>query len=810
MYISYNWLQEFIKIPPKLTPEEISENLTNHTVEVESFVNQAQQFDKVVVGKILEVNKHPNADRLRLLIVDVKTEKLNIVCGAPNVAVGQLVPVALIGANLPNGLEIKESEIRGEKSYGMVCAEDELGLGNDHAGIMILKENAKIGDDFSKYLKLNDIVFEVDNKSLSNRPDLLSHYGIARELAAIFDLKLKPYNKIYSFKDEFLSDKENKLEVKVENKELCPRYMALKVDNIKVEDSPSWLKERLIAVGQRPINNIVDLTNYVMLEIGQPLHAFSSDKVKKITVRLANKNEIIETLDDKERSLGADDIVIADGSKAIAIAGLMGGKNSEINNDSKSLILEAANFKAISIRRTSQRLGLRTEASTRFEKSLDPNLSTEAVFRFLSLLKELCPEMTLASSLIDINNSLIPNLEIELDLNWLNNKIGQAIPKDTVINILSKLGFKVNTSHKELLKVAVPSWRATKDISTKEDLAEEILRLYGYDNIESKLPLQLLTLPLLNQERILERKIKDILVLKDSLTETYNYSFVGEEQLKKMNIDFFNYLRLANPLSGIQNLLRQSLVPGLAANIKTNQAKKNDLGFFEFGSVFFNAPGALNKDNSGQEKLPFQEKRLGIVLSGAKDEVFFELKGITDSLFKEALNSGAEAQFSSLDNIPGWADSKMVAKVSLLNKEVGVIAMLSSNVEDNLNLKLKTAVLEINFDLLADIIINYPALRFKEAPKYPALMRDLAFVVSEEILYNDLRELILNFNPLIKSVELFDIYSGNKLEKNEKSLAFHLEYQSDEKTMTAEEVDSIQSALLTEMARKFEAKLRDF
>ena len=405
MYISLNWLKDFVKIPTKIKPEEIAAGLTSHTVEVEGLVKQEEQYKQVVVGQVLEVNKHPNADRLRVTLVDVKKKKLTIVCGAPNVAVGQFVPVALVGANLPNGLEIKESEIRGVKSEGMICAEDELGLGKNHEGIIVLKENAKLGQLFADYLKANDIILEVDNKSLSNRPDLLSHYGLARELSAIFDSPLKPYEKFFNTKFTFLSAKENKLEIKVEDKKLCPRYTAVQIDNIKVLESPAWLKERLIAVGQRPINNIVDLTNYVMWECGQPLHAFDAAQVRKIVVRRATKGEVIETLDEKERILIESDLLITDGKKPLALAGIMGGRNSEINLATASLVLESANFLATSIRQTAQRLGLRTEASLRFEKSLDPNLTPLAVKRFLALLKETCPDLKIASALVDLNHA---------------------------------------------------------------------------------------------------------------------------------------------------------------------------------------------------------------------------------------------------------------------------------------------------------------------------------------------------------------------------------------------------------------------
>ncbi len=809
MYISLNWLKEFVKIPAKIEAADIAKELTRHTVEVEGFTNQAEQFNKVVVGKVLEVKKHPNADRLRLAVVDIKKEKLNIVCGAPNLAEGQLVPVALVGAVLPGGLEIKESEIRGEKSSGMICAEDELGIGKNHDGIIVLKDSAKIGEAFAKYLKVDDIILEVDNKSLSNRPDLLNHYGIAREVGVLFDLSVKPYDKLLNKKFTFLSAKENKLEVKVDDKEACPRYMAVQIDGLEVAESPAWLKSRLIAVNQKPINNLVDLTNYVMFECGQPLHAFDAEKIKKIVVRRGRKNEVFETLDEKERNLNEEDLLITDGKNPIAIAGIMGGKDSGISPETKSIILEAANFKAGVIRKTSQKLGLRTEASTRYEKALDPNLTEAALFRFLTLLAEICPNMKIKSALADIKQPLTSPESISLSLEWLAKKIGQEIPKDKIIKTLQQLGFKVVEEKDNTLTVAVPSWRATKDVSTKEDLAEEVLRIYGYDNIASQLPIETLRLPEVNTERVLERKIKNILALKFNLSEVYNYSFVGEEQLKKLNIDFFNHLKLANPLSDIQTILRQSLVPGLVGNIKTNQFKADFLGFFEIGGVFFNTPGLMKKEAIGDSTIPHQEKRLGIVLAGEAKDLLGKLKGIIDSLIKNLINFETEVDYLLAEEIPGWADKKIVAKIRVLGEQIGIIALLSKEANENVNLKKPVVIAEINFNELIDLILSTATTHYQEAPKYPTVIRDLAFVINEKILYNELKGEIIKFNSLIKEVELFDVYAGNKLAGDEKSLAFHLTFQSDEKTLQTSEVEEVVSGLIKYLGEKFEARLRD-
>ncbi len=810
MYISLNWLKDFVKLPAKTKAAEIADQLTAHTVEVESFSRPAERFKNVVVGKVLEVKKHPRADKLFLTKVDIKDSVLAIVCGAPNVARGQLVAVALAGAVLANGLEIKAAEIRGEKSAGMICAADELGLGASHEGILVLEARAKVGQSLADYLGTDDTVLEVDNKSLSNRPDLWSHYGLARELAAIFDRPLKAYDKFFKKSLAFLSAKENKLVVKVEDKELCPRYLAVKVENISVGESPAWLQERLIAVGQRPINNIVDLTNYVMLECGQPLHAFDAARAESLIVRRAKKNESLETLDDEERELDENDLVITDGKKVLAIAGVMGGRASEIFPTTTALVLEAANFSAPAVRRTAQKLNLRTEASMRFEKSLDPELAPVGLKRFLTLLEKLCPEMKIISALIDVNQATPRPVVIDLTARWLARKIGQEIPASAASALLEKLGFKVALAPTGLMQVTVPSWRANKDVVAKEDLAEEILRLYGYDRVTSRLPVMPLTLPAIDWGKRLERRVKTVLALKYALSEVYNYSFVGAEQLKKLDIDFFHHLRLANPLADTQSFLRQSLVPGLLNNIKNNQAKAAELGFFEIGRVFFQAPGEIKKEAAGEEVLPYQEKRLGLVLAGANGGLFSRLKGLINNLWLTFAPAASPWGFSLAEEMPAWADKKAVAKIKAGHKEIGLIALVNPTASLNLNLKKAVAVAEINFSLLVNLILNAPPFRLRESAKYPAVRRDLAFVVDAEILYNDIEVELSAFSPLLKDIEIFDFYQGEKLPAGKKSLAFHLTYQAVDRTLTAAEVDKVQNELMAHLAKKFGAKLRDF
>ncbi len=808
MYISLNWLKDFLKIPAKLKPSDLAAELTKRTVEVEGVASQAAQFSGVVVGRVLEVMPHPNADRLRLTVVDTGQEKLNIVCGAPNVAVGQLVPIALVGTILPGGLEIKEAEIRGAKSEGMICAEDELGLGKEHAGIMVLEKRAKLGEAFAKYLRAEDVILEIDNKSLSNRPDLLSHYGLARELSVIFNIHLKAYDQLIG-KIEF-PEQTGKLAVKVEDKEACPRYQAVRIDGVKIQESPTWLKDRLVAVGQRPINNIVDLTNYVMLEIGQPLHAFDAAKVSRIVVRRARKNETIITLDGQERILTGEDLVIAVDDVPAALAGIMGGLDSGVGDGTTSLILEAANFQAATVRRTSQKLGLRSESSVRFEKSLDPNLTETAIRRFIALLKKVCPEMKVTSPLTDLGGAPVPSPAISLDLSWLDNKLGQPIPRQQVINFLDRLGFIITDKKADILEVATPSWRATKDIRSKEDLAEEVLRFYGYDNIVSQLPTETLRVPEVNRERALARRVKEFLAYKHALVEVYNYSFIGEELLTKLDIDFSHHLRLANPLSEIHSLLRRNLAPGLIANIRNNQAKAEVLGFFELGAIFSDTPGALKKEKGSEETLPYQEQRLSFSLADDNPDLFGRSKGVIASLVQSIFGRNRETEFLPSVDLPGWADKAVAAKVMIGNHEFGLVAKVSQTAAWNLNLKKPAVIAELNFSLLTELVVGQAPARWQETTKYPPVRRDIAIVVGEKILYNDLKKEIIGFSPLIRSLELFDVYSGDKLGGGLKSLAFHLEIQSAEKTLTTAEVDETENGLIAHLGNKFDARLREF
>lgn len=809
MYLSLKWLKDLVDIPNSTSAEDLGLKLTMHSVEIDRVEKLLERFDKIVVGKILEINKHPNADRLSLAKVDIGAkEPLSVVCGAPNIESGQKVPVALVGAVLPNGIEIKEAKVRGEKSHGMLCAPDELGLGSDHSGILILEKGAKTGENFGRYLKLDDTVFDIDNKTITNRPDLWGHIGLAREIAVFLNTKTTgKFKKILGGKIK-VSPKLEKLNIKVLDRDLCPRYTAIRLERVAVKESPDWIKERLRAVGIRSINNIVDATNYVMLELGQPMHAFDVKEVKQIIVRRAKKGEKIKTLDGQDRELDPEMLLIANASKPLAVAGVMGGETSEIDEKTTAIILESANFSAHETRKTSTKLGLRTESSMRFEKSLDPNMCDIALQRCIDIIKKTCPRARITSQLLDISNFSLNTGQIDFDLEWFNKRLGENLDEKRVVGILEKLGFIIKEKNKNILKVEIPTWRATKDIDIKEDLLEEVARIYGYDNLKPKMPQILMKTPEENKERKIEREIKDILSLGASSTEVHNYSFVGEEKLNKLKINPDSYVKLVNPISSVHTLLRQNLFSNLLDNIKTNQARYDKVSLFEIGSIFLDTPGTVNKDNKKDENLLYQEKRLGLIEAGeAKDDVYGKVKGKLEYLL-----SGFYLipKYETAENVPDWSDRKTFAKIKIGDESVGFLGKAERKVASSLGIKKEVALLEVNFSKIFNLIVSSPVKAHKEGSKFPPAERDLAFVVSDKVLYNDIKKEIEEFNDLIEKVELFDVYQGGSLEKGKKNLAFHITYLSPEKTLRAEEVDELQKKLAKAIEKKFDAKIRDF
>ncbi|MBD3311611.1 MAG: phenylalanine--tRNA ligase subunit beta [Candidatus Magasanikbacteria bacterium] len=816
MYISKNWLKQYVGLPDSLTPEELALQLTMSTVEVEGVENQKQSFENIVVGKVKKTKKHPDADKLLLCTVSDGEKDYSLVCGGSNVREGILVAFAKVGSKVRwhgegDLVELKKAKIRGEVSEGMICASTEIGLGGmfpleDEKEILDLTDlKLKPGTQLAEALELDDVVLDIDNKSMTHRPDLWGHYGMAREVAAIHRKKLKKYKP-----DEIKPGKEMEIKVEVEDKELCPRYMAVALDGVKIGPSPGWLQKRLMAVGIRPINNIVDITNYIMFDLGQPMHAFDSEQITmsservSLFVRRAKKGEKFTTLDEKEHELTPDMLVIADDKKPVALAGIMGGENSEVNEKTKAIIFESANFNAINVRRTSTALGLRTDSSARFEKAQDPNNCKLALKKAVELTLELCPEARVVSNVADVADYHLNTGPIELDLEFVKRKIGMEIEKKKIIDILERLGFGVKDK-KHVLKVTVPTWRATKDVSIPEDLVEEISRIYGYDNIDTELPSFPVIPPERNKLRELERKIKELLVYKFSFTESYNYSFVSPDWLKKLDFNAQKNIELENPLAKDRPLLRRSLLPNLIENLEKNLHFKDNVSMFEVGKIFdVENPGERAAKN-GDELLPRQSVMLGLVFSGKNQKTPFY--GVSDALVGTLETLGFHIKLTKKSiGIDLYMHPGRQAEIFVDETSVGEIFELHPTVQKKAGIDYPTAVAEIDLSKLLEFYLEKED--YTKVPEYPSMDRDIAMIVDKSVQHVDLVEAIEGVSDLIVSVELFDVYEGKNIEAGKKSLAYHIVYQSGEKTLKAEEVDKIQAQVEKVLESGFGVEVR--
>ena len=802
MLISLNWLKSFAKIPDDLTPDKFSTLLTLHTVEVDGWSRLGDQFMHIITVRILEVLPHPNADKLRIARVSTGKEEFRIVCGAPNIAADQIVPLALVGAILPGNFEIKETHIRGELSQGMLCSQKELGLGRDHEGIMILPKNTPIGKNLADAIGIDDIIYEIDNKSITNRPDLWGHIGLAREAAAFLNTTFQEPE----LDTSLIFQGKREIKVIIEKPDICLRYTGAIVNNISIKPSNEKIARHLISIGMQPVNNLVDIGNFVMLEFGQPMHIFDALKIQNkgddIIVRTARKGESLEMLDGKQSELNDSDIIISDGKEIIAAAGVMGGLKSAVMGDTTEILIECANFHPTMIRRTASKLKARTESAIRFEKGLDPEMCSVALNRFLSLLKESCPEMVIVSAPVDIKNYKQEMREIKIEKKWLLDSLGVNI--DNVAEILEKIKIPVVQNGDDYWVLSIPSHRRN-DINIREDILEEVARLHGYNNIAPQSPVFPLKSPTTDTFLDFEKEVKTILSGAPALFEVYNYSFVGLNKLNKLNIDDSDYIKLANPLSENHVLLRQSLMPNLLETIKDNQSKQNEIGIFEIGRVFFNIDSGNYKDSFKTAHLPYQEKRLSVLVSSNNNEdILARAKSVAQYLLE---SFGLTCEWTVNENTRPWADKKTAARILVDGTNIGEVMELDYIVAQKNGFKHKIAGFEIELDKLAHIVLAKPATIFKDTEKFPAVIRDLALVVDKKIFYNDLRRIILNFSEVIKNATLFDVYEGKNIGDNNKSLAFRITYRTG-RTLTGDEVDVMQAELLKDLKEKFSATLR--
>ena len=814
MFISYNWLKDYVKTTKSAS--EIGALLTLHTAEVEGVEDQSKSFENMVVGKVVELKQHPNADKLRIAMTDIgEKSPVQIVCGGSNLREGMIVPVALPGAFVKwhgegDLIQLEPAKIRGESSHGMICAGEEINLPACPEGeITELHVDAKTGTPLAKALKLDDAIIEIDNKSLTHRPDLWGHYGIAREIAALTDSKLEKINPKTTAKWSSKSDKN--LSVEVKDAKLCPRYTGIKISGIKVEESPEWLQQKLRSAGHATYNNIVDITNFIASELGQPMHAFDARFIDGgIIVRTAKNSEIMTTLDGKERKLTDKMLLICDHKKPVALAGIMGGANSDIKSDTTEIIFEAANFNAPNVRKTSVALGLRTESVQRFEKSLDPNLTELAIKRAIELTLELCPGAKLVSSVVDINNTKPKTLIIDTTTDRICNKIGIDIPESKIKKILESLEFKI-TKRGETLEVEVPSFRATKDIEGEGDIIEEVARIYGYENIPSTLPNLPAKLPEENRERFLKHKSRDIISLGLGFMEVGNYSFYSADDIKKCHLNESDHVKLLNYLSQDQTHMRVSLLPNMLKNLYETLKYESTPKLYEIGRTYrLRAREVHNNSrfatqNSNIEKddyFPLEEKWITGVITGEKS--FFKAKGSAE-VYLEKFGAINPAILES-KNKPAYSHPIKHADLVSKGQNIGQIYEVHPSVLKAYGIDIEVSVFEINFTQL--VALGQREHKYIQLPKFPSMQLDVSVVLPEKITAASAEKEITRANKdLIKHVELFDIYRGKGLGENEKALAYHIELRADNRTLNDQEMTEVQKKIF-ENLEKLGGKIR--
>ena len=787
MLVSYNWLKQYTNVEDNANA--LAEKITRGGIEVEGVEYLAEEISNVVVGYVVSKEKHPDAEKLNVCQVNVgEEENLQIVCGAPNVDAGQYVIVAKVGAKLP-GIKIKKAKLRGVESQGMICSLAELGLSksvvpkNYQEGIYVFETEQELGSDVVEVLGLNDYI--LDLSITPNRADALSMRGLTYELGAL-------YNNKVDFKD--VEKEENyeatSLQAAIES-DSCRNYVGQVVKNIEVKSSPLWLQTRLMNSGIRPINNIVDITNFVLLEFGQPMHAFDKDLVgDKIVVRDAKEGEVLETLDGEERKLQTTDLVITDGTRAIALGGVMGGKNTEVSEETKNIILESAYFNPTSVRRTSAAHGLRSDSSARFEKGIDPNMQKAALARAVELILELCPNAVVESSVGVVNKE--EEKVVEIITSYINNYLGITLSTEEIAAILEGLSFTVEVTGENLV-VKVPTRRP--DISIKQDLVEEVIRIYGYDNLASTLPKFSKTTK--GGLTYSQRMVRDLRAVYASLgfNDTINYSLVSEEEATEYTLEDHHKVRLLMPMTETHSTLRQSLVPGLLNTVQYNVARKQkDLKLLEIGRVFFGS----GDDNIQPKEILYLsaaltgEERATKWLKESSSLDFFAAKGYLEVVFDRlGLDEKVTYKKSKLEGMhPG-----RFAEVYLGGKRIGFIGEVHPQVADKLGLN-TTYVFEINLDEVISESKVKP--KYEEVTKYPEITRDIAMLVDVKDEYQNIYNVIESVNSkLITKVELFDLYVGAELLVGKKSLALTITYSDKQKTLTDEEVTAVHDKVLS-------------
>ncbi|GIN22123.1 MAG TPA: phenylalanine--tRNA ligase subunit beta [Bacillus bacterium] len=803
MLVSYKWLQEYVNLND-VSAAELAEKITRSGIEVDGVVQLSEGVKDVVVGEVLDCNQHPQADKLKICKVDIgEGEPVQIICGAPNVAKGQKVPVAKAGAVLPGNFKIKRAKLRGEESNGMICSLQELGIEGKLVpkefaeGIYVFPADAEVGSNALSLLNMDDEVLELD--LTPNRADALSMIGVAYEAAAILDESVQLPEIAYESAKEKASDY---ISVKVEASKENPLYTAKVIKNVKIGPSPLWMQGRLMSAGIRPHNNVVDITNYILLEYGQPLHAFDYDRFgsKEVVIRMAKEGEKITTLDDTERTLTSDQLVITNGSVPVALAGVMGGADSEVSDDTTTILLESAYFTGGSIRSTSKYHGLRSEASSRYEKGVDPDRVRPAAERAAQLIAKYAGGEVL-EGLVEDDQLTIEPAVVTISLEKINRVLGTGITSAEVVSIFNRLQFEV-TVEEDVFTVSVPTRRG--DITIEEDLIEEVARLYGYDLLPKTLPRGEATpggLSKLQEKRRTARGFLEGAGMFQAIT----YSLTSEEKASLFSIEKRPPVQLAMPMSEERSRLRLSLVPQMLEAISYNVARKNNsVALYEIGSVFL---------NEGEGKQPEEREHIAGAVTGLwvdnawqgekKPVDFFVVKGILEGLFKKlGIEKDIVWQAVQMDGMhPG-----RTAEVLLCGEVIGFAGQVHPNLQKDLDLK-DTYVFEIQAEPVFDY--KLPELRYVPIPRYPSIARDIALVVDKDVNAATLESIIKDSGKkLLRDVHVFDLYEGQNMEEGKKSIAFSLTYADPERTLTDEEVTNIHEKVLAALKEKSGAELR--
>ena len=790
MLISMNWISDFVDLSG-LDKINLIKRFTLATAEVEDIFEMGKDVQGVVVARIESVENHPESKKLHLLKVNTGKEVVDCVCGAPNVREGMKVAFATLGGKA-GGMDIAKVKIAGFESCGMCCSEKELGISADHSGLMEIFEDVPLGTDVKDIYEIDDIIFEVDNKSLTNRPDLWGHYGIAREFAAISGRELKPVEQLNA------ADYENLPEVDVEiiDKEHGYRYTSAIIENVTRKVSPVNMRIRLYYCGMRAINFLADLTNYVMLELGQPMHAFDHNIVKNIQVRRFTDSFMFKTLDGFERPIDENTLMICSDNKPVAVAGIMGGLDSEIVDTTTSLLLESANFDGVCIRKTSSRIGLRTDASMRYEKMLDPEMTMTAAMRYLKLLTEYDNGAVITSKITDKQEYSFPPVNIKFDKKFVDRYTGIEISDEQIIDTLKALGFTVKYESGNF-EVDVPTWRITKDVTIKADIIEEITRIYGYDNFEVKSPLSILEPVPETVNRRDDFAVKNMLADKFCMNEVHSYIWCDLRKFKEIGIEGENNVKIINSLSTDWTILRNSMIPTLLTMVSENKYYAPKFGIFEIGRVV----EGVNDNGECNER-----KKLGMVMfSRVEDEqaVFFKMRDVVLTLVKTLKNKDAE--FINAENLKDWMHPVNTVDIAVDGRKIGYMSVIHPGVKKLIDKKAAIVCVQIDMDMFSEI--SSKARSFKEPSKFQDIDYDITVVVDKAMPFSEIAN-IVKANPvdILTGYKLVDIYTDENL-ADKKSVSVRFNFCADDRTLSSEEVQNYMNTLIAEMEAK-EMKLK--